>query len=159
MIYDIFYRLHIISAIAWLGAFVVSLIFAFYVGRSFGTIKEKQFMQNERRAAGIGAHIGAVGILGSGWVMAVIPGGPQWGWFNIPLYNWLAIKQLVFFIILILVALSIKNGIALKRRLQKENGKYVSENSRKKWKRAYGYSLAIYFLVILNTYLGWAKPI
>ena len=102
--------------------------------------------------------MGAVGILISGWVMAVIPGGPQWGWFNIPLYNWLAIKQLVFFIILLFVGVSIRKSITLKKLLPEEE-KSVSPQARSQWKSAYRWSMAIYFLVILNTWLGLAKPI
>lgn len=159
MIYDIFYWLHMISAIAWVGAFVASLVFAFYVGRFYSTVKEKKYMMNERRATGIGAHFGALGILVSGWAMAVLPGGPQWGWFNIPLYNWLAIKQLLFIAILVLVGFSMKNSIAFKKKIRKNNQPVVTDESRKRWKRAYLYSLIIYFLVAINTWIGFAKPI
>ena len=135
MIYNIFYWLHIISALAWLGAFLASLIYAYRAGRAFGSSQEKKYMLRERKAAGIGAHFGAAGILISGWVMAVMPGGPQWGWFNIPLYNWLAIKQVLFIVILILVVFSIKNSVSFKRGLR-ENKPTISSASRKKWKGA-----------------------
>jgi hypothetical protein len=158
MIYDIFYWIHIISYISWLGAFVASLFFAFKIGQSFESAKERLFIRRERKVTSMGAHVGAVGILISGWVMAVIPGGPQWGWFNIPLYNWLAIKQLVFFIILLFVGVSIRKSITLKKLLPEEE-KSVSPQARSQWKSAYRWSMAIYFLVILNTWLGLAKPI
>lgn len=159
MIYDLFYWFHILSSIAWLGAFVANFFLAFQVGKAFESPREKELMRSERKATSIGAHFGAVGILISGWVMSVMPGGPQWGWFNIPLYNWLAIKQLVFIIILVLVGFSIKKSVSFKRKLKSERGTVVSEDARKKWKAAYVLSLVIYFLVVLNTYLGITKPI
>ena len=116
-------------------------------------------MKLERKSASIGAHLGSVGILISGSVMAVVPGGPQWGWFNIPLYNWLAIKQLLFIIILILVGFSIKKSMAFKKMVEEDVGNLVSDQARKKWKSAYTLSLVIYFLVAINTWLGIAKPI
>ncbi|MBN2731434.1 MAG: hypothetical protein JXR26_03290 [Balneolaceae bacterium] len=159
MIYDFFYWLHILSSVAWLAAFGTTLFFAFRVGRAFASLREKELMRSERKASSIGAHFGAAGILISGWVMSVMPGGPQWGWFNIPLYNWLAIKQLVFIIILVLVGFSIKKSASFRRKLKDERGTVIRAEARKKWKSAYVLSLVIYFLVVLNTYLGITKPI
>jgi uncharacterized membrane protein len=159
MTYNIFYWLHIISYFSWLAAFAASLFLAFKAGRAFKSPGEKKFIKWERKVTSIGAHLGAAGILISGWVMSVIPGGPQWGWFNIPLYNWLAIKQLLFIIILILVGFSIAKSISFKKQISHDEGDLVSDQARQKWKSAYTISLVIYFLVAINTWLGLAKPI
>ena len=159
MIYNIFYWLHIVSYISWLVAFAASLIFAFKAGRAVKSSRELVFIKWERKASSMGAHFGATGIIISGWVMSVVPGGPQWGWFNIPLYNWLALKQLLFIIILILVGFSIKKSISLKNKLKESGGELVSDQTRNQWKSAYTISLVIYIFVAINTWLGIAKPI
>jgi uncharacterized membrane protein len=101
LVYNIFHGIHIISAIAWLVAFVLSLFWAFKVWTSTGTDLEKKFMKRERRITSIGAHVGATGILITGAIISST--GPSWGWFPFHLFTWLAVKQLVFIAILVLV--------------------------------------------------------
>src|SRR5680860_64769 len=147
MAYTIFYWIHVVSYLTWIAAFIASLFLAFKIGKAFETAKEKSFMLWERKASSLGAHIGALGILISGGAMASMPGGPQWGWFNIPLYNWLALKQAIFIIILILVGFSIKKSLAFKKEIRNTRGDEVNKTSRMKWKSAYRISLVIYTLV------------
>lgn len=156
--YNIFYWVHIVSYISWLLAFVASLILAYKVGKAYQGSDEKRYMKLERKATSIGAHIGALGILISGGAMASMPGGPQWGWFNVPLYNWLAVKQAIFFLILVLVGFSIKRSITFKRSLRNRGEEPVDEAVRGKWKKAFNLSLVVYVLVVFNTYLGLIKP-
>ena len=154
MSYSVLFWVHVLSYITWLVAFAFSLYYAYKVGKSYNSPSEKRFMQLERRATSIGAHIGALGILISGGAMVSIPGGQQFGWFNFDNFAWLAVKQVVFFLILILVGFSIKRGIDFKKQLRSEEGEIPGEDVRKKWKRAYDLSMAVYALVILNTFLG-----
>jgi uncharacterized membrane protein len=154
--YHIFLGIHILSAIAWLLAFLISLFWAFRVLRTPQTAQEKQFMLSERKITSIGAHFGAVGILITGSVISSI--GPAWGWFPFHIFTWLAVKQLVFIAILILVAFSVKTSTAFKKQIRGENSEIVSKQARQKWKRTYMISIAVYLLVVLNTYLGSAKP-
>jgi len=158
MSYQIFYWIHIASYISWLGAFVASMLFAWQVGKKYKTNHESRFMKLERRATSIGAHLGALGILISGGAMASIPAGPEWGWFNFEQYSWLAVKQILFLLILILVGFSIKAGITFKKKLKEDEGALVGTETRKLWNSAYRMSLWVYFLVIVNTLLGLAKP-
>lgn len=158
MSYNIFYWVHIVSYISWLLAFAGSLFFAWKAGKAFQTDSESKFMKLERKSTSIGAHLGALGILISGGAMASIPSGPQWGWFNFELHSWLAIKQAIFFIILILVGFSIKRSVAFKKELKAEDGERVGDDTRKKWRKAYNMSLIVYTLVVVNTLLGLFKP-
>lgn len=158
MSYQVFYWIHIVSYIAWLAAFVASMFFAWKAGKAFQTPGEKKFMKLERLATNIGAHLGALGILISGGAMASIPGGPKWGWFDFELYAWLSVKQLLFFIILILVFFSIKRSRAYKNKVKEESGELISEDARNKWTKAYKLSLVVYILVLINTLLGLFKP-
>lgn len=156
--YNIFYWIHIVSYISWLAAFVASMFLAYKVGKAYQTPDEKRYMKLERKATSIGAHIGALGILISGGAMASMPGGPEWGWFNTELYTWLAVKQAIFFLILILVGFSIKRSINFKKAVRSSGGDRISGDERAKWKKAFSLSLVVYLLVVVNTYLGLAKP-
>lgn len=158
MSYQVFYWIHIVSYIAWLAAFVASMFFAWKVGKAFQTPGEKKFMKLERLSTSIGAHLGALGILISGGAMASIPGGPKWGWFNFEEYAWLSVKQLLFFIILVLIFFSIKRSRAYKKRVKVEDTELISDDARGMWSKAYKLSLTVYILVLVNTLLGLFKP-
>lgn len=158
MSYQVFYWIHIVSYIAWLAAFVASMFFAWKVGKAFQTPGEKRFMKLERLSTSIGAHLGALGILISGGAMASIPGGPKWGWFNFEEYTWLSVKQLLFFIILVLIFFSIKRSRAYKKQVKEEDTELISDDARGKWSKAYKLSLTVYILVLVNTLLGLFKP-
>lgn len=157
MSYQVFYWIHIVSYIAWLIAFAGSLFFASKVRSEDDALMKRKFMRSERLVTSIGAHLGALGILISGGAMASIPSGPQWGWMNFQLYPWLAVKQILFFVILVLVGFSIKRSRAFKKRMKKEKDVLSTETSEK-WNSAYRMSLAVYLLVLINTFLGLTKP-
>lgn len=154
--YQIFYWVHVVSYIAWLAAFLVSTFLALKVNGEEDAVKKRKFMRSERLATSIGGHLGALGILISGGALASLPAGPQWGWFNFQMYPWLAVKQLIFVIILILVGVSMKKSIAFKRQLREEE--VMKTETSDKWGAAYKLSLAVYILVVVNTILGLTKP-
>ena len=157
MSYEVFYWIHIVSYIAWLLAFVGSLFYGAKVQAEEDAVQKRKFMRAERFTTSIGAHVGALGILISGGALASIPSGPQWGWFSFQLYPWLALKQLIFVVILVLVGFSIKRSVAFKKRMRQEEDVLSSETSDK-WSKAYRMSLAVYLLVVVNTILGLWKP-
>jgi hypothetical protein len=113
-------------------------------------------IQTERLITKWGIIIGASGIIISGWILSSIPQGPQWGWFDIQLYPWLALKQLLFVIILILITIDLWRSKKLARQMQKN--KNDQAGIVKKWSAAYRFSVAVYILVIISTLLGWYKP-
>lgn len=155
MPYSLFYWIHIVSYLSWLAAFAGSIFFATKVHSARQFDRKCALMRLERLVTDIGAHVGAVGILISGSAMASLSTGPQWGWFPIQLYPWLAIKQVIFVVILILVALSIRRSRIFRRAWKQE----ASEDAlSKKWSSAYRLSLLVYLLVIVNTFLGLVKP-
>lgn len=155
MLYSLFYWIHIVSYLSWLAAFAGSIFFATKVRSVRQLDRRRTFMRLERLVTDIGAHVGAVGILISGSAMASLSTGPQWGWFPIQLYPWLAIKQVIFGVILILVALSIRRSRIFRRAWKQE----ASEDAlSKRWSSAYRLSLLVSLLVIVNTFLGLVKP-
>ncbi len=155
IIYDFAYWLHIVSYLVWLIAFAVSIWYGIKVRVEEDAVIKRKLMRSERLATSIGAHIGALGILISGAVMA--SWGPyNWGWFSVQLYPWLALKQILFIVILVLVAFSIKRSVVFKKKLTQEE---VPDNETlKSWWSAYRMSLAVYILVVVNTVLGLMKP-
>lgn len=156
MSYQVFYWIHIISYISWLVAFVVSIALASKVRGAKQLPVQKKYIRLERLATNIGAHTGALGILISGSVMASISGGPQWGWLPVQLYPWLALKQIFFVIILVLVVFSILRSRALKQLLKQDGQK--EETVSEQWSAAYRMSLLVYLFVLINTFLGLVKP-
>lgn len=157
MSYQFFYWLHVVSYIAWLLAFIGSLVYGFWVSRENDAVRRRRLMWAERLVTYFGGHLGALGILISGTVLVSVPGGPQWGWFNIALYPWLALKQILFIIILILVTISIKRSITFRRKMRQEKSN-LSSGTSKQWRSAYKISIAVYILVVISTLLGWYKP-
>jgi hypothetical protein len=157
MSYQIFYWIHIVSYIIWLLAFVGSLFYGVKVRRENDAVLKRKLMRLERQITSIGAHIGALGILISGGVMSSIPSGPRWGWFDIQLYPWLTLKQVLFIIILVLVGLSIKRSVAFKKK-RKRKEDILSPETSEQWNSAYRMSMSVYILVVINTLLGLFKP-
>ena len=113
-------------------------------------------MRSERFATNIGGHISALVILISGAMMS--SWGPyQWGWFSVQLYPWLELKQILFIVILVLVGFSITRSIRFKKKLKQEE--VADTDTSLLWLSAYRISLAVYILVVINTILGWTKPL
>lgn len=159
MSYGLFYWIHIVSYIAWLLAFVVSLVMLFRIRSGGPAPKVRSMMKAERLATNIGAHLGALGILISGGAMVSIPAGPQYGWF--PFSGdlaWLGVKQVLFFIILVLVVFSIRRGRAFKASLAADPEGELGGETVKRWTRAYAMSFTVYMLVLINTVLGLTEP-
>mgnify|MGYP000097132240 CR=1 FL=1 len=159
MSYSFFYWIHIVSYIVWLLAFAGSLFYGYRVWSEKDAVEKRKFMRLERLITSIGGHLGALGILVSGWAMTSISGGPQWGWFSVQLYPWLAIKQLLFIVILVLIVFSIRRSRIFKKRLKQEEGNAMGTDTSDKWRRAYWMSLSIYILVVINTLLGLTRPL
>lgn len=157
MSYQVFYWIHVVSSIAWLAGFLASMYFWLKVEGENDTVKKRNYIQAERKATSIGAHLGAIGILISGGVLASLSTGPQWGWFNLQLYPWLTIKQILFVLILVLIGFSIKRSITLKKHLRNEVD-VINSASVGIWGRAYKISFTVYILVVINTILALYKP-
>lgn len=159
MSYQLFYWMHAVSYVAWLLAFAGSLFYGYKVLWEKDAVQKRTFMRTERLITNIGGHLGALGILISGGAMASMSGGPRWGWFSVQLYPWLALKQLLFIVILVLIGFSIKRSRTFKKRLRQEKGNALGSDTSDKWARAYKMSLAIYILVVINTVLGFTRPL
>ena len=159
MSYTFFYWMHVVAYILCLAAFAGSLLLGYKVSREADAVQKRKFMRAEQLSTFIGGHLGVVGILISGWAMSSMSAGPQWGWFSVQLYPWLALKQLLFIVILVLVGFSVKRCLAFKKRLDQEEGNAMGTQTSEKWWKAYRMSQAVYILIIINTILGWTRPL
>lgn len=157
MLYQVFYWVHIGSCLLWVLAFGGSLFLGFKIRFEEDAVLKRDYMRSERQATNIGIYIGGLGILFSGWAMSSLSSGPLWGWFNIPLYPWLALKQLLFIGILILVGFSIKRSVAFRKKLREKDNLLSSETSNT-WRGAYRISMGINILMVISILLGLFKP-
>lgn len=157
MLYELFRWIHILSYLTWLCVLAGSLFYGIRIHLANDRSTIYNLIKVERLITKWGVILGAGGIIISGWLLSVIPQGPQWGWFDIQLYPWLAFKQLLFAVILILIAIDIRLSKKLAKWLQ-ANKMGEKSGAVKKWGAAFRLSLAVYVLVIISTLLGWYKP-
>lgn len=155
MPYQPFYWIHVISYLIWVIAFVLSVYYYLKMRNSKLDIK-LQLMKSERQISSLGAHLAVLGILLSGGAMVSIPSGPGLGWFPFEEHAWLAWKQVNFFVILILIAVSMPVSIRFKKTWQ--NKVELDNESEQLYYKAFTLTMAIYILVLVNTYLGLLKP-
>lgn len=159
MVYNIFLWIHTISYIIWLAAFVASLFYYRAIDGVKGTPREKTLVLSERKISSMGAHLAVIGILISGGAMVSIPSGNQWGWFPFSNYPWLALMQLIFLVILVIVfGVSMPAGIKLKKLFRATPNENMTDVQRSQWKKAWNISLVVYLLVVVDTLLGWFRP-
>lgn len=156
--YIIFYWVHVVSYIVWVLAFLGSLYKYFQISNSADSVSKKQHILAERKITSIGGHFGALGILISGGAMASIPGGPKWGWFDFANYSWLATKQVIFLVLLVVLVFAMINSVRFKKIRRTTEGDQLTEKALSQYKKAYNYSAAVYVMVVINTILGLFKP-
>src|SRR5699024_6400555 len=133
--------------ISWLTAFAGSLLMVAKVREANRADRKRKFMRWERVVTNSGGYIGAAGIFISGSAMASLSSGLQWGWFNFRLYPWLGVKQVIFFLILLLIFFSIKRSRAFRKVLEQQEG--ISQVISKRWSAAYRMSLMVYLMVFI----------
>ncbi len=155
MPYQPLVTVHIVSYILWLASFFASVYFFFKI-RSATTDGKPNLMRKERLISSMGGHLGFLGIFLSGGAMVSIKSGPKWGWFNFDQFGWLAWKQVLFFVALLLIGALVMPGSAKLKRMVKE-GAAISQIEQV-WAKTFFFSLLVYVIVWINTLLGLEKP-
>ena len=116
MNYELIKNIHIASYIIWLASFFISIYFFFKIRKA--TIDGKPgLMRKERLFSTMGGHLGFLGIFITGGIMASLKSGPHYGWFNFAEYGWLAWKQVLFFIAMIIVFAVVMPGSSKLKKL------------------------------------------
>ena len=96
--YTVFVILHIISAGTWIGLGVVTVLLTGLRKKAQGTLGELYLIRAGVLFGAVMGNIGGIGILITGGAMA----GIRYSWFPFSTLPWLAIKQTIFVILLIM---------------------------------------------------------
>lgn len=155
MSYPFILNIHIISYLIWIFSFFGSMYFFFKI-RNTTTGSKPDLMRKERLVSTIGGHLGFLGIFITGGIMVSLKSGPRMGWFNFAEHGWLAWKQVLFIIAIILIFAFVMPGSAkLKRAI---NERVDLNKIEKIWSKTFFFSLMVYVIVLINTILGINKP-
>lgn len=155
MSYPLILNIHIVSYIIWILSFFGS-IYYFIKIRTASIGVKPDLMRKERLISTMGGHLGFLGIFLSGGIMVSLKSGPRMGWFNFAEHGWLAWKQVLFFIAVILIGAFVMPGGAKLKRLVK-TGAAISDIEQV-WSKTFFFSLLVYVIVLINTILGLNKP-
>ncbi len=156
MNYELIKNIHIASYLIWLASFFISIYFFFKI-RKATTDGKLGLMRKERLFSTMGGHLGFLGIFVTGGIMASLKSGPKFGWFNFADYGWLAWKQVLFFLAMIIVFAVVMPGSSKLKRLINSGGTTMSEIDAQ-WSKTYFFSLLVYTIVWINTLLGLVRP-
>lgn len=108
MLYSILLIIHVLSAVIWLSFFVAEPILRQFILRSKGEKGDRRLVLIYLFMANITGMIGMTGILITGIVLVSIL--PYWSFFDFTSNHWLAAKQVVMVIILIITGVFIIPG-------------------------------------------------
>jgi len=159
--YTAFVILHVLSAGVWIGLGVVTVLTNNFRIRAAGTLGELYLMRATLIFGAVMGNIGGIGILITGSAIAGIQHLP---WFAFSTVPWLAIKQLVFVIVLAMTfGIYVPRSKKIGRRIGEEMGGAnpglgASPELRTMFDRLVTISLAIQMLVLLNIILGEWRP-
>ena len=159
--YTVFLILHILSAGVWIGLGVVTVLTNNFRKRAAGTLGELYLMRSTLIYGSVMGNIGGIGILISG---PAIAGMAHLPWFAFGTWPWLAIKQVVFVIVLALTfAVYVPHSKRLGRRIAEEMGGAspaagASRELRTMFDRIVTIGMIIQILVLLNIILGVWRP-
>ena len=93
--------LHVLSASVWLALFPVDIILRGFVNRSRGTSGEQKLVSFYLKFANLSGIVGMTGILFTGiWMVA---NSSYYGFFDFSQNHWLASKQVIMVILILLV--------------------------------------------------------
>lgn len=159
--YSLFLLLHLLCAAIWVGLGVVTLLTDRFRGRSAGTLGELYLMRSTLIYAAIMGNIGGIGILITGPGLAGIEHLP---WFAFNGAPWLAIKQLIFVIVLAMTfGLQVPMTKKVRARIAEEMaGAHAthgaSDGLRSSFAQLVRITHIMQILVLINVILGVLKP-
>ena len=154
MSYSVFLIIHQISYMLWIASFFGSIYYFFKI-RSSSSDYKPTMMRKERLVSSMGGHLGFLGIFISGGAMASLKSGAQMGWFDFANYSWLATKQVLFFVALVVIGALVMPASAKVKRLVNSGAELKEVEGT--WNKAFFFSLLVYVIVLINTILGLQK--
>ena len=140
-IFPIYITLHIIFAGIWLSFFIIEIFLRSKINKG---ISVKENVSNYLTFANVFGNIGAIGILLTGILLVVNSG---YGFFDMSSNHWLASKQIILVVILIVTfAMVIPNMKKVRKDLNSDSETLPNGNLKKLFKA----NLIINILVLLN---------
>ncbi|MFA7227781.1 MAG: hypothetical protein WC061_02000 [Melioribacteraceae bacterium] len=151
MDYLLISKLHVVFAGAWLINFVTDLILRSHILSNKNKIGEKKFIHLYMTFANLFGMIGAGGILITG--IALVLENPAYGFFSMSSNHWLATKQILMTVLLIILVTYIiptakKVRVAIGRDL--ESSSAISEDGYKNLQKLFTLNTVINMIVLIN---------
>lgn len=149
--YPTLITLHIIFAGGWLMSLLTDGILKKLISNKINSNDVKVFIGLYLKITNIFGIIGASGILLTGIVMVIL--NPGYGFFDMSANHWLATKQILMVILLLIIFVFI---IPTAKRIRKEinteleASSKISEDTNKLLSKIYKLNMAINIIVVLN---------
>ena len=155
MDYFFILKLHIIFAGIWLINLATDALLRRYILNNKGKIGEKKLVHLYLTFANLFGMVGALGILITG--IAMVAENPAYGFFSMSSNHWLATKQILMVVLLILLgAFIIPTAKRVRAAIGKdlENGEKINEEGYKSLQKLFRLNNAINMIVLINFLLA-----
>jgi uncharacterized membrane protein len=150
--YPTIMTLHIICAGIWLVAFFMDTIFKNKIKSKFDN-PDKQVISLYLLFGNLFGSIGSIGILITGILMVSM--NPGYGFFDMTANHWLATKQIIMVIILIIIfAQIVPTGKKLKREIENNLEENSTEELKGNLNKMFKINASVNGLVVLNLLLA-----
>ena len=160
--FTIFLILHILCAAIWFALGLVNMLLMRQAVKAKGTAAELSFMSSQALAGRVMGMIGGIGILLTG---GAITGIMHFGWFPFGTSDWLATKQVIFVILLIIsFAVVMPVGKKIDAMIASEQAgpnasRGASQPLREAMNKLKTFGIIMNLLVLINIILGVWKPV
>ena len=155
MDYTLLLHLHIVFAGIWLINLLTDLLLRNYIISNKNKIGEKKFIHLYLTFANLFGMVGAIGILVTGITM--ITQNPAYGFFRMSSNHWLATKQILMVVLLIILAgFIIPTAKKVRTAIGKdlENNDMINEIAHKNLQKLFKLNTAINIIVLINFLLA-----
>jgi uncharacterized membrane protein len=149
--YPTLITLHIIFAGGWLISLITDIILKRFITRSKGTNSEKVLIDLYLTATNLPGIISSSGILLTGILMILL--NPGYGFFDMSANHWLATKQILMVVLLLIIfvfvipaAKKIRNEI----NAEMESTSKISDDTYKYLSKIYKLNMTVNIIVVLN---------
>jgi uncharacterized membrane protein len=153
--YPLIIVLHIVFAGMWLTSFLLSPLFKSAIYSSKNKIGEKKFIHFYLIYSNLLGIVSSIGVLVTGIVLVIL--NPGFGFFSMSANHWLATKQIIMVVILVIIGgfiVPTAKKLRLSIGADLENASQLSEESYKDLNKLFKLGLAINVLVLINFLLA-----
>lgn len=151
--YAILVVLHVLSVVIWLGFLPADLLMRNQISKTRGKKGEFELISAYLKLSNLTGIIGLLGVLISGILLVTTL--PYYQFFNFSNNHWLATKQVIMVIILLIVFLMlIPRSKQLRQVIETRYDSSLPESETNKLNKVYNSTTIINILVLINFLLG-----